>query len=84
MTRLYSLAMLAVAVIAMPTAEERAKVKAWDDLAVQWGYDYEMYQVPTADDWILTMFRITGNHNIVRSENPMTPVSDAATQLKSK
>ena len=83
MTRLYSLAMLAVAAVAMPTAQERAKVKAWDDLAVQWGYDYEMYQVPTADDWILTMFRITGNHNIVRSENPMTPVSDAATQLKS-
>ena len=53
MTRSYSYAMFAAAAVAYPTASERASVQAWDDLAVQWGYDYEIYNVPTADDWTL-------------------------------
>ena len=78
MTRSYSYAMFAAAAAAYPSTSERAFVKEWDDLAVQWGYDYDMYTVSTVDDWNLTLFRITGKNAAGTS-----PVTDAATFLKS-
>ena len=78
MTRSYSYAMFAAAAVAYPSTSDRASVKAWDDLAVQWGYDYEMYNVTTADAWNLTLFRITGKNG-----SGTSPVTDAATFLKS-
>lgn len=45
---------------AYPAAADRESVKEWDDLAVAWGFDYEMYTVQTDDAWELTLFRITG------------------------
>ena len=55
-----ALALVANSAFAYPADADRESVKKWDDLAVAWGFDYEMYTVTTEDSWDLTLFRITG------------------------
>ena len=55
-----AMALVASSVTAYPSTRDRASVQAWDDIMTNWGYDYEMYNVTTEDEWELTLFRITG------------------------
>ena len=53
-----SLATSAIAGFNPATPEQRAAVKTWDALMQQAGYNYEVHETSTDDDWQLTLFRI--------------------------
>ena len=64
-----------ISVSALPTVAERNTIKEWDEMITgRFGYDYELYEVETDDDWTLTLFRITGKigskEKKVRSDKP--------------
>ena len=52
--------LLAGQTAALPADDERQSVREWDTLVTGLGYDYELYRIENADNWILSMFRITG------------------------
>ena len=68
------LVLIASSALAYPTAEERKSVKYWDDLAVQFGFDYEIYTPVTDDNWVLTLFRITGRVGEEKKASTKPPI----------
>ena len=67
-------ALFASSALSYPTAEERESVKFWDDLAVQFDFDYEMHTAVTDDDWELTLFRIIGRVGVEKEASIKPPV----------
>jgi len=53
-----SLATTAIAGFTPVTPEQRATYPAWDTVMRQAGYDYEVHETVTEDEWVLTLFRI--------------------------
>ena len=68
------MALFANSALSYPTTEERESVKFWDDLAVQFSFDYEMYTAVTDDDWELTLFRIIGRVGENKAASTKPPV----------
>ena len=62
------------------TAEDRASVQEWDDVASAWGYDYEIHKAATEDGWNLTLFRILAKTQQETTE--ADSVTDGAVTLK--
>ena len=86
MNRIYSVASAIMAGNAIAasslTAEDRASVQEWDDVASAWGYDYEIHKAATEDGWNLTLFRILAKTQQEEETTETDSVTDGALTLK--
>ena len=69
-----SLATSAIAGYNPATPEQRSSVADWDAVMkkVAEGYDYEVHETLTEDDWVLTLFRIIPREDRAKERNGRT------------